>query len=104
MSALSYNIKKLRNADPNKRAELHATNFSSLQANDIKREVEWIRQLRPNLNRYVYHTSLNFSNEEAGSLTNEKLLAISHDYLQALGYTNNQYLIFRHYCKGQIIR
>lgn len=97
MGALSYNIQKLWNADPCKRAEVLATNFSSLQANDIKREVEWIRQLRPGLNRYVYHTSLNFSNEEAGSLTNEKLLAIAQDYLQALGYSNNQYLIFRHY-------
>lgn len=97
MGALSYNIKKLWNADPSKRAEVLATNFSSLQANDIKREVEWIRQLRPGLNRYVYHTSLNFSNDEAGSLTNEKLLTIAQDYLQALGYNNNQYLIFRHY-------
>jgi hypothetical protein len=97
MGALDYNMKKLWNSDPNKRAELLATNFSSLQVNDIKREVEWIRQLRPGLNRYVYHTSLNFSNDEVGTLTNEKLLAIAHDYLQELGYTNNQYLIFRHY-------
>ena len=97
MGALSYNMKKLWDNDPSKRAELLATNFSSSDAKDIKREVEWVRQLRPGLNRYVYHTSLNFSNEEVNALTNEKLLAIAHDYLQALGYTNNQYLIFRHY-------
>lgn len=97
MGALNYNMKKLRDDNPNKRAELLATNFSSLQLNDIKCEIDWVRQLRPGLNRYVYHTSLNFSNDEVGILTNEKLLAIGQDYLQALGYTNNQYMIFRHY-------
>jgi hypothetical protein len=97
MGALSYNMKKLWDGDQNKRAELLATNFSSVQINDIKREVEWIRWLRPGLNRYVYHTSLNFSNDEMETLTNKKLLDIGQDYLQALGYTNNQYMIFRHY-------
>jgi hypothetical protein len=97
MGALSYNMKKLWNNDNSKRAELLATNFSSSEAKNIKQEVEWVRQLRPGLNRYVYHTSLNFSNEEVNALTNEKLLAIAQDYLQSLGYTNNQYLIFRHY-------
>jgi len=95
--ALNYNIKKLNHPDINKRAELLETNFTSLTVQRIKQEVDLIRELRPNLNRYVYHTSLNFSNEEIGSLTNDKLLAIAQDYLQANGFTNNQYLIFRHY-------
>lgn len=53
-----------------------------------------IRALRPNLSRYVYHTSLNFSADDIHSLTNERMLAIAHDYLRAMGYDNNQYLIF----------
>ncbi len=56
--------------------------------------------MRPNLSRYVYHTSLNFSSEELQSLNNEKLKAIAEDYLFAMGFKNNQYMIFRHYDAG----
>ncbi len=74
------------------------TNLISLDPNQIKAEVDLIRQLRPNLSRYVYHTSLNFSKEEEETLlTNEKLLEIGHSYINGMGFTNNQYLIFRHY-------
>jgi hypothetical protein len=97
MGALNYNLKKLNHPDKNQRAELLDTNFTSLTVAQIKREVELLRELRPNLNRYVYHTSLNFSKIEHKSLSNEKLLAIAHDYLNASGFTNNQYFIFRHY-------
>jgi hypothetical protein len=97
MGALNYNLKKLNHADPNRRAELLDSNFTTLEKMQIKREVELLRQLRPNLNRYVYHTSLNFSKEEEKLLDNPTMLAIAHDYLQANGFTQHQYLIFRHY-------
>jgi hypothetical protein len=100
MGALRYNMNKIFDSRPEKRAELLATNFSSLSVQDIRQEVEWVRQLRPNLSRYVYHTSLNFSSEESTALTNEKLLEIAQDYLEAMGYTNNQYLVFRHHDAG----
>jgi Relaxase/Mobilisation nuclease domain len=97
MGALDYNLKKLYDKDPDKRAELLDTNFTSLDLSQIKAEVDWIKQLRPNLNKYVYHTSLNFHEDDQRKLSNEKLLAIAHDYLELSGYTNNQYMIFRHY-------
>lgn len=97
MGALGYNIKKLNHPDAKKRAELLETNFTSLTVDRIRKEVDLIRLFRPNLNRYVYHTSLNFSKEEMQPLDNEMLLAIAKDYLEANGFTNNQYLIFRHY-------
>ena len=97
MGALGYNLRKLDSPDPKKRAELLATNFSSMDMQIIKREVELVRMLRPSLNRYVYHTSLNFSPEEAAELDNEKLLSIAHRYMDGMGFTNNQYMIFRHY-------
>lgn len=97
MGALSYNLKKLNHADPNRRAELLDSNFTTLEKMQIKNEVELLRQLRPNLNRYVYHTSLNFSIDEEPFLDNRKLLAIAHDYLYENGFDNHQYLIFRHY-------
>ena len=97
MGALNYNWKKLNHPDKCQRAELLDSNFTNLDVRQIKAEVELVKLLRPTLNRYVYHTSLNFSKDELAYLNNDKLLAIAQDYLQANGFTNNQYFIFRHY-------
>jgi hypothetical protein len=95
MGALSYNLKKMHHPDPKQRAKLLATNFTSLDKEQVRREVELVRELRPNLNRYVYHTSLNFPKED--QLQNTELLNIAIHYLEANGFTNNQYFIFRHH-------
>ena len=95
LGALNYNLKKLYHPDKDKRAVLLDNNFSSIDSRMIQKELRLVRSLRPNLSRYVYHTSLNFSNED--QLENEKLLEIAHEYLKESGYTNNQYMIFRHY-------
>ncbi len=97
MGAFNYNYKKLHHPDLNQRAELLDLNFTVLDPKQVKQEVDLLRSLHPNLNRYVYHTSLNFSVEEADQLDNEKLLSIAHDYLKGMGFTGNQFLIFRHY-------
>lgn len=95
MGALNYNLKKLYHPDPEMRAELLATNFASTDPAIIKQEVEMMKSMKPNLSRYVYHTSINFPKEDL--LDNDKLLAIANDYLKESGYTNNQYMIFRHH-------
>jgi hypothetical protein len=97
MGALNYNLKKLFLSDGDRRAELLSTNFASTDLKGIAKEVKMIRSLRPNLSRYVYHTSLNFPKEEQAQLSKAKLLAISRDYLEAMGFSNNQYLIFLHH-------
>jgi hypothetical protein len=97
MGALDYNIRKLTDPGPGKRAELLDTNFTMFSRKQIKTEIAWVRQQRPTLNRYVYHTSLNFLEQETKNLDNGKLLTIAHDYLEGMGFTNNQYLILRHY-------
>lgn len=93
--ALNYNLKKLYHSDPEIREELLATNFASTDPAIIGQEVEMMKSLEPNLSRYVYHTSINFPKED--KLDNSKLLAIAHDYLKESGYTNKQYMIFRHH-------
>lgn len=95
MGALNYNLKKLSHPDPRQRAELLSTNFASMDASYIRKELNLVRALRPNLNRYVYHTSLNFHPDD--KVDNDKLLKIAHEYLEGLGFTNNQYFIFRHH-------
>ncbi|MBL4675866.1 MAG: relaxase/mobilization nuclease domain-containing protein [Mucilaginibacter sp.] len=97
MGVLKYNIRKLNHPDIAKRAELLDTNFTNLDLSRIKTEIELIRELHPNLNRYVYHTSLNFPNEDIANLDNATLTAIAHDYIDAMGFTDNQYFVFRHY-------
>ncbi|TSD63831.1 relaxase/mobilization nuclease [Inquilinus sp. KBS0705] len=99
--ALGYNLKKLHHPDIKQRAEVLATSFSSLSPGIINKEVELIRQLRPALGKYVWHTSLNFSNDEKPwNLTNSKLLDIAFDYMKSMGYDDNQYLIVRHHDAG----
>lgn len=95
MGALNYNLNKLYHPDLKQRAELLETNFSSLDKDMIRREIAMVREQRPNLNRYVYHTSLNFHKDDV--LSNDKLLEIAHRYLHANGFNNNQYFIFRHH-------
>jgi len=95
MGALNYNLKKVNHSDPEMRAELLATNFADIDPVIIKQEVEMVTSMKPNLSRYVYHTSINFSKED--NVDNTKLLAIAHDYLKESGYTNNQYIVFRHH-------
>lgn len=96
--ALGYNLKKLNHPDIKQVAEVLATSFSSLSPGIINKEVELIRQLRPALGKYVWHTSLNFSNDEKPSnLTNSELLDIAFDYMKSMGYDDNQYLIVRHH-------
>lgn len=95
MGALNYNLKKMNHPDITKRAELLDTNFTTLDTAQIRQEVDLLRQLRPGLNRYVYHTSLNFAQED--KLDNKQLKSIALQYLEANGYINNQYLIFRHH-------
>jgi hypothetical protein len=89
MGALKYNWNKLTYPDPNIRAVLLSTNFTSLDLGFIRKEVDLIKSLRPSLGRYVYHTSLSFSKEDV--LDNKTMLAIAEDYLMLSGYFNNQY-------------
>ncbi|MET3981018.1 hypothetical protein ABIB62_003537 [Mucilaginibacter sp. UYP25] len=101
MGALGYNLKKMDHPDIGQRAELLATSFSSLSTGMIKKEVELIRELRPALSKYVWHTSLNFSKEERpDKLTNECLLEMALAYMKTMGYEDNQYLIVRHHDAG----
>ncbi|MEB0261943.1 MULTISPECIES: relaxase/mobilization nuclease domain-containing protein [unclassified Mucilaginibacter] len=95
MGAFSYNVKKMAHPDRLSRAEVLETNFTSLDPLQVRKEVELLKSLKPNLNRYVYHTSLNFPKDE--NLDNKTLVNIAGDYLKAQGFTNNQYMIFRHY-------
>ncbi|MCX2575951.1 relaxase/mobilization nuclease domain-containing protein [Pedobacter sandarakinus] len=92
--ALNYNLKKVYSSDIKTKAELLATNFLSLAHSEIKKELEIMKALNPNLKRNTYHTSLNFSVDE--KISNTKMEAIAKEYMEKMGFDNNPYFIFRH--------
>lgn len=89
--ALRYNLEKVEN----KVAEVLDMSFSKLLENSIMKEVRMVRMQRPNLQKYFYHTSLNFPVYE--NLSNDAMLKIAHEYLEQNGFTQHQYMIVRHY-------
>jgi len=89
--ALNYNLEKISKG----KAELLDMSFAELKVGPIMDEVRMVRMQRPNLAKYFYHTSLNFPVNE--DLDNKQMKAIAHDYLDAMGFKSNQYMIFRHY-------
>ncbi len=58
------------------------------------KEVAMVRVQRPDLKKYFYHTSINFPKEE--NVSNELMIKIGREYLEANGFNQHQYIMFRH--------
>ena len=44
----------------------------------------------------VFHVSLSFSERDKGKLSNEKMVEITKDYLEKMGYNKQPYIVYRH--------
>ena len=89
--ALRYNLEKVaKNV-----AEVLDHSFVDVSEKSIMREVQMIKVLRPNLRKFFYHTSINFPPSE--DLTNNTMTRIGQDYLCESGFTQHQYIMFRHH-------
>lgn len=89
--ALRYNMEKVeRNV-----AEVLDHSFVEVSVKSIMKEVQMIKVMRPNLQKYFYHTSINFPPSE--DLTNAMMTKIGREYLQESGFTQHQYIMFRHH-------
>ena len=89
--ALRYNMEKVEKNV----AEVLDHSFVEVSVKSIMKEVQMIKVMRPNLQKYFYHTSINFPPTE--DLTNEAMTKIGRDYLQKSGFTQHQYIMFRHH-------
>ncbi len=89
--ALRYNLKKVEK----NLAEVLDHSFALVNEKSIMKEIQMVKILRPNLQKFFYHTSINFPPQE--SISNEIMTKIAHDYLQANGFNQHQFIIFRHY-------
>ncbi len=88
--ALRYNLDKVNRQV----AEVLDHSFASVSEKTILKEVQFVRMMRPNLQKYFYHTSINFPPSE--DLSNQMMTQIGHDYLNANGFTQHQFIMFRH--------
>lgn len=68
--------------------------FASLSAKSILREVEMIKCLRPNLNRFFYCISIDFSRQK--NLTTDLLKEVCFEYLQLNGFLMHLYIMFKY--------
>jgi len=89
--ALRYNLEKVEKGI----AEVLDHSFVSASEKSILKEIQMVRAQRPNLQKYFYHTSINFPPCE--DLANEKMKQIGHDYMVANGFTQHQFIMFRHH-------
>lgn len=89
--ALRYNLEKVNKSV----AEILDHSFASTSERIIMKEIQMVKVLRPNLQKYFYHTSINFPPGE--DLPNEKMKQIGLDYLESNGFTQRQFIMFRHY-------
>ncbi|WP_300024313.1 relaxase/mobilization nuclease domain-containing protein [uncultured Maribacter sp.] len=61
---------------------------------DMTKEFNMVRQLRPNLGKAVYHVSLNLP--PGDQLSDKDFSSLADDYLNGMGFEDNQYLIYMH--------
>lgn len=88
--ALRYNLDKVeRNV-----AEVLDHSFAGVSENSIMKEIQLVRVQRPNLQKFFYHTSINFPPKE--DISNDLMKQIGYDYLNANGFTQHQFIMFRH--------
>ncbi len=87
---LMYNQKKVN-------AGLGSVLDSNINAGTViqqTKEFNLVRQLKPNLAKAVYHTSLNLPYTD--KLTDEEFTNLARDYLRGMGFDDNAYIIYRH--------
>ena len=89
--ALRYNLEKVNKGV----AEILDHSFISTSERIIMKEIQMVKVLRPNLQKYFYHTSINFPPGE--DLPNDKMKQIGLDYLEGNGFTQHQFIVFRHH-------
>jgi len=58
------------------------------------KEFNLVRQLKPNLSKVVYHASLNLPYTD--KLTDEEFTNLARDYINGIGFDDNQYVVYKH--------
>ncbi|ASV30965.1 relaxase/mobilization nuclease domain-containing protein [Maribacter cobaltidurans] len=87
---LAYNQKKVELGQ----AVVLDANIDLGSSVDMTKEFNLIRQLRPRLGKAVYHVSLNLP--PGDKMRDSEFVAMGLDYLNGMGFDDNQYIMYRH--------
>lgn len=70
------------------------SNINSGTVIEQTKEFNIVRQQKPNLSKAVYHTSLNLPYSD--KLRDDEFSNLARDYLEGMGFDDNQYIVYRH--------
>ncbi len=87
---LMYNEKKINTGV----GTIIDTNINMGTVIQQTKEFNLVRQLKPNLSKAVYHTSLNLPYSD--KLSDEEFSNLARDYLEGMGFDDNQYVVYKH--------
>ena len=94
--ALGYNFKKVEKGEANilLPAELYQSKEGRYTMEDVLADMEALIPKNCRTKKTVFHCSLNPHPDE--KLSDERLTQIAKEYMEALGYGNQPYIVFKH--------
>ena len=94
--ALGYNFKKVEKGEANilLAAELYQSKEGRYTMEDVLADMEALIPKNCRTKKTVFHCSLNPHPDE--KLSDEQLTQIAKEYMEALGYGNQPYIVFKH--------
>ena len=94
--ALGYNFKKMEKGEANilLAAELYQSKEGRYTMEDVLADMEALIPKNCRTKKTVFHCSLNPHPDE--KLSDERLTQIAKEYMEALGYGNQPYIVFKH--------
>ena len=94
--ALGYNFKKVEKGEANilLAAELYQSKEGRYTMEDVLADMETLVPKKCRTKKAVFHCSLNPHPDE--KLSDEQLTQIAKEYMEALGYGNQPYIVFKH--------
>ena len=94
--ALGYNFKKVEKGEANilLAAELYQSKEGRYTMEDVLADMEALIPKNCRTKKTVFHCSLNPHPDE--KLSDERLTQIAREYMEALGYGNQPYIVFKH--------
>ena len=94
--ALGYNFKKVEKGEANilLAAELYQSKEGRYTMEDVLADMEALIPKNCRTKKTVFHCSLNPHPDE--KLSDERLTQIAKEYMEALGYGNQSYIVFKH--------
>ena len=94
--ALDYNFKKVEKGEASilLAAELYQSNDGNYTMEDVLADMQALIPKKCRTKKTVFHCSLNPHPDE--KLSDEQLTQIANKYMEALGYGNQPYIVFKH--------